>query len=227
VRNFLVLIFLSFGLLGASLSIGVAAEYESVFGELCEAYEKDSGVTCTAISGPSQKMRQNISSKAPFDIYFDSVPLGNSIKFAKVWMGVASYSISGESIQFIKDAKIKKVGVLTILNTEYQKASVQLLKSEVLYDEVWNKCALIDNVSALIKAVQSRQIDAVVAPYSLLLSQKISKPKVLILSKNFNHGDIFLSYQKISQGDEALGFIKFLRGNKANAIIQKYGLTAL
>jgi ABC-type molybdate transport system substrate-binding protein len=227
VKKFLILIFLAFELFAASLSVGSAAEFESAFSELCEVYERDSGVACTVIGGPSQKMRQNISNKAPFDIYFDSVPLGNSVKFAKVWMGVASYGINGESVQFLKDINIKKIGVLAMANTEYQKASVQLLKSEVLYDDVWNKCALIDSVSALVKAIQGRQIDAVVAPYSLLLSQKIFKPKALILSKNYNHGDVFLSYQKISQREEIFGFIKFLRGNKANAILQKYGLTAL
>jgi molybdate transport system substrate-binding protein len=242
-RLLLVIVFLLIGALNLSaqnVTVAAAADLRYALDEVISRYKlQNPNVKIDVIYGASGNLYQQITNKAPFDIFFsadNSYPLKLSesglisgtpklyaIGHLVLWS--ANKDIT-KGIYSLKSRNIKKISIANPEVAPYGKRAVECLKYYKLDELLKDKIVKADNVSQAAQFVLTGNADAGLIALSLAMSKEMKGKGRYIQMDEKSYTKLEQSYVLLKAGDKntnAVNFIKFIDSKTAKDIFSKYG----
>lgn len=236
----------SFGAVSAhagEVSITAAADLQYAMPEIIKAYEsKNPGDKVNAVFGSSGKAYSQISSGAPYDIFF-SADIGYPEKLKSAGLAIADtkpYAIgriglwatkkSGIDVSkgpnILLDKAVKKVAIANPAHAPYGRAAVACLKHYKLYEKVKEKIVMGENIQQTTQFVETGAAEVGLIAYSLALAPALAKEGNFYLLPADSHNEILQGYvllKRAKGNDSARRFEAFLGSLEARKIFKRYG----
>ena len=221
-------------------TIAAAADLRFALTEVVAKYrEADSTYKINVIFGSSGNLYQQISNKAPFDLFFSADNIYPAkLEEQKLTSGKAKLYAIGhlvlwsaskditKGIDVLKSDDIKKVSIANPEVAPYGKRAVEALKYYKLDELIKDKIVKGDNVSQAAQFVLTGNADAGLIALSLAISPEMaSKGKYYTIDpKSYSPLDQSYVILKSAENNKNVKkFVKFLSTEKARTIFKKFG----
>jgi len=169
------------------IMVAAAADLSSVFPQVAEKFEKETGKKVTLNFGSSGQFLLQIENGAPFDVFFSAdvqypqrleaeglTQAGSMYKYAVgklvLYVPKGSAVDPSQGLRALLSPGVKKIAIANPQHAPYGRAAVEALKKEGLYDALQSKLVLGENISQAAQFVQSGSADAGIVALSLALS---------------------------------------------------------
>jgi molybdate transport system substrate-binding protein len=191
-KLFLVVTFCCFAALASAQEIVVAAaaDLSSVFPQVAERFEKETGKKVKMNFGSSGQFLLQIENGAPFDVFFSAdlqypkrleseglTQPGTLYKYAtgKLVLYVPNNSPLNlsQGPRVLLSPQAKKIAIANPQHAPYGRAAVEALKKEGLYESLQSKFVMGENISQTAQFVQSGSADAGLVALALALSPQM------------------------------------------------------
>ncbi|MDD3080393.1 MAG: molybdate ABC transporter substrate-binding protein [Paludibacter sp.] len=223
------------------VNVAAAANLRYVLTEIKDIYVKQNPKSKVNITfGSSGTLVQQISNGAGFDFFLaadNKYPLklkdkglttGAMVTYAygKLALYSTTISVEKEGLAALKIASVKKIAVANPQTAPYGDRSLELLKSQGLYDELKDKIVIAENISAAAQYAFTSNTELGFIAYSFALApdmagkghcyiipQKLYKPieQACILLKTSTYNT------------EAARFKKYVLSDAVKPVWEKYG----
>jgi molybdate transport system substrate-binding protein len=167
--------------------IAAAADLSSVFPQVAERFEKETGNRVRLNFGSSGQFLLQIENGAPFDVFFSAdlqypqrldaeglTQPGSIYKYAVgelvLYVPNGSPVDPSQGLRALLSPTVKKIAIANPQHAPYGRAAVEALKKVGLYDALQSKLVLGENISQAAQFVQSGSADAGIVALSLALS---------------------------------------------------------
>jgi molybdate transport system substrate-binding protein len=235
-----ILLAMNFNTQGQSITIAAAADLRNAMGELVKIYkETNSDVKIDPIFGASGNFYQQITNKAPFDIFF-SADHNYAVKLKEQGLTVGEpkvYAIGhlvlwsstldvSKGMDLLKSNKVRKIAIANPEIAPYGKRAVECITYYKLDQVVKDKIVKGDNVSQAAQFVLTGNAEVGLIALSLALSPEMSaKGKYFLIDqKSYSQLDqSFVILKQAENNKEVLKFVKFLDTDKARKVFSKHG----
>lgn len=223
------------------VNVAAAANLRYVMEEIKTAYLKQNPkVKINLNFGSSGTLVQQISNGATFDFFMaadNEFPLKLKAKgltvgsmstyaYGKLALYSTTLDVNKTGITALKDASVKKIAVANPETAPYGDRSVELLKSQNLYETLKNKIVIAENISAAAQYAFTGNTEIGFIAYSYALAPDMKgKGNCYIIPQNL--------YKPIEQAciliktatlnTEAAKFKKFVLSAATKAIWEKFG----
>jgi len=223
-----------------NVTVAAAADLRYALDEVISRYKVlNPKAKIEVIYGASGNLYQQITNKAPFDIFF-SADNNYPLKLAESHLTVGQpklYAIGhlvlwsssknvSKGISILKSNDIKKISIANPEVAPYGKRAVECLKYYKLDEQLKDKIVKGDNVSQAAQFVLTGNADAGLIALSLALSKEMKGKGTYFLVDEKSYSKLEQSYVLLKNGEkntEAVKFIKYLDSNEAKNILAKYG----
>ncbi len=169
------------------IMVAAASDLSSVFPQVAERFEKDTGKKVKLNFGSSGQFLLQIENGAPFDIFFSAdmqypqrleaeglTQPGSLYKYAigKLVLYVPNGSAvdPSQGLRALLSPAVKKIAIANPQHAPYGRAAVEALKNAGVYDALQSKFVMGENISQTAQFVQSGSADAGIVALSLALS---------------------------------------------------------
>jgi molybdate transport system substrate-binding protein len=169
------------------IMVAAAADLASVFPQVAERFERETGKKVKLNFGSSGQFLLQIENGAPFDIFFSAdlqypqrleaeglTQPGSIYKYAigKLVLYVPNGSPVdlSQGLRALLSPTVKKIAIANPQHAPYGRAAVEALRKEGLYDALQSKLVMGENISQAAQFVQSGSADAGLVALSLVLS---------------------------------------------------------
>ena len=222
------------------LRIAAASNLRYVLEELNAEFEKETGIKVEMSVASSGKLTAQIQNGAPFDVFLSANKKypqflfnnGFSTKKPKLFCSSLLVYWTNKEIVLKGDiyelelANIQRIAIANPQNAPFGQATVQALKSLLIYDSVKAKIVFAENVSQISQYVLNNNVDVGFSSKSLVLSPKLKgRGKWFDVDENLhepiNQFVILLKQKKLNKN--ANKYYKFLFTKKAQNIFKSYG----
>lgn len=223
------------------VNVAAAANLRYVMEEIKAAYLKQNPKSKVNITfGSSGTLVQQISNGASFDFFMaadNEFPLklkdkgltvGSMQVYAYGRLALYSTSIDVErtGLSALKSASVKKIAVANPLTAPYGERSMELLKSQGLYDDLKDKIVIADNISAAAQYAFTSNTELGFIAYSFALAPDMAgKGYCYIIPqkmyKPIEQACILIKTSTVNT--ETAKFKKFVLSDALKPIWEKYG----
>ena len=234
------ILFAVFNLSAQSITIAAAADLRYALDEVINRYKlQNPNSKIDVIYGASGNLYQQITNKAPFDIFFSAdnnyplklsegglisgTPKLYAIGHLVLWS--ANKDVS-KGIYSLKSKEIKKVSLANPEVAPYGKRAIECLKYYKLDEIIKEKIVKGDNVSQAAQFVLTGNADAGLIALSLALSKEMKGKGKYVLLDEKSYSKLEQSYVLLKQGEknpDAVKFIKYIDSKAVKDIFAKYG----
>jgi molybdate transport system substrate-binding protein len=229
------------------LIVAAAADLSAALKEVAAEYEKKSGVPVKLSFGASGALTQQIQNGAPFDVFFSAdmdyprqliaggYADGNSpyqYAVGKLVLWVPSDStldVEHKGFNVLLNPSVKKISIANPEHAPYGRAAVAALKHAGLYDKVFSRLVLGENVSQAAQFVESGNAQAgFVALAHALAPGMQGKGRYWEVPADYYpplaQGVVVLSHSP--QKKEAEDFLEYIKTPEAYKLLLKYGFSS-
>jgi molybdate transport system substrate-binding protein len=225
--------------------VAAAADLKFALDDLITEFHREHRDIRVQVSyGASGNFFAQLSSKAPFDLFFSAdveyprrlVEKGLAAKedeflyavgHLAVWVPQkSSLDLERKGIRALLDPSVRKVAIANPRHAPYGRAAEAALKKLGVYDEIKGKIVQGENVAQAAQFVETGSADAGVIALSLALSPPMRKKGrhwevPLDAYPRLEQGGIILSWAQDRQAAEALR--DFVGGPGGKAVLKRYG----
>lgn len=242
--NLTILLFLFFGTTNAQkkFTIVAAANLKIALDSINTVFKiQNPGVNPQITYGASGKFYEQISSGAPFDLFFSAdMDYPNQLEKNKMTASKVKMYAVGKLVIWSKkiDPNVKKINSLLEASTRkiaignpttapYGEKAVESLKFYKIYDKVKAKLVFGDNITQATQFVTTGNADIGITALSLVLTPNMKKEggRYYIIPekshKPLEQGCALLKHGK--DNSNALKFYNFISSKNATAILKYYG----
>lgn len=230
----------------SELTIAAAADLSSALKDICDSFEKNTGVHVRLSFGASGALTQQIENGAPFDLFF-SADMGYPQQLIKdnqadssslyeyavgklvLWVPADSpLDVEHKGMQSLLDPSLKKISIANPQHAPYGRAAVEALKHAGLYDKISDRFVMGENVSQAAQFVESGNTQAgFIALAHAAASTMHSKGKYWIVPADYYsplaQGVVVVS--RSSHKKEADQFLQYFKTKPVSDTLQKHGFT--
>ncbi len=228
------------------LVVAAAADLSSALQEICDGYEKKTGVKVKLSFGASGALTQQIQNGAPFDLFFSadmdyprqlvtaSAADGSTLyqyAIGKLVLWVPADSaldVEHQGVNILLDPAVKKIAIANPEHAPYGRAAVATLKHFALYGQVADRLVLGENISQAAQFVESGNAQAgfVALAHAAAPSMK-GKGKYWVVPDAaypaLAQGVVVLTHSRHKK--EAAEFLEYFRRKETGELLRKYGFT--
>jgi len=235
---------LSFGNIQAQqkFTIVAAANLKVALDSINNVFKiENPGINPQITYGASGKFYEQISSGAPFDLFFSAdMDYPNKLESNKLTASkIKMYAVgklviwskktdpNKAKINSLLDASIRKIAIGNPSTAPYGEKAVECLKFYKIYDKVKSKLVFGDNITQATQFVTTGNADIGITALSLVLTPNMQKEggKYYIVPEkshsSLEQGCVVLKHGK--DNANALKFYNFISSKKAIAILKYYG----
>ena len=227
------------------IAVAAAADLSSVFPQVAERFEKETGRKVKMNFGSSGQFLLQIENGAPFDVFFsadlqypkrlesEGLTQPNSIyKYAvgKLVLYVPSRSPLdlSQGLHALLSPSVKKIAIANPQHAPYGRAAVEALKKEGLYDALQSKFVMGENISQTAQFVQSDAADAGLVALSLAISPAMKSAGRYTELPASDYAPLEQSAVILKNSKDkttAAMFLDFVRKPEIVALLAQYGFT--
>lgn len=242
--HFTVLLLLFFGTAKAQqkFTIVAAANLKVALDSINTVFKtQNPGISPQITYGASGKFYEQISSGAPFDLFFSAdMDYPNKLESNKMTASkIKMYAVgklviwskktdpNKTKINSLLGAEIRKIAIGNPATAPYGEKAVESLKFYKIYDKVKNKLVFGDNITQATQFITTGNADIGITALSLVLTPNMKKEggKYYIIPEkshsSLEQGCVVLKH---GQGNaNALKFYNFISSKKAIEILKYYG----
>jgi len=167
--------------------IAAASDLSSVFPQVAERFERETGQKVRLNFGSSGQFLLQIENGAPFDVFFSAdlqYPQRLEAEGLTQPGSIYEYAV-GELVLYVPNGSpvdlsqglrallspaVKKIAIANPQHAPYGRAAVEALKNAGFYDALQSKFVMGENISQAAQFVQSGSADAGIVALSLALS---------------------------------------------------------
>ncbi len=226
--------------------VAAAADLASVFPQVAERFQKETGKKVRLNFGSSGQFLLQIENGAPFDVFFSAdlqypqrleaeglTQPGSIYKYAvgKLVLYVPNGSAVDPSrgLRALLSTQVKKIAIANPQHAPYGRAAVEALKKEGLYDALQSKLVMGENISQAAQFVQSGSAEAGIVALSLALSpaMKSAGRFAELPASSYTPLEQAAVILKSSR-DKATAalFLDYIRKPEIASLLSQYGFTA-
>jgi molybdate transport system substrate-binding protein len=228
------------------LRVAAAADLRFALDEIVEAFhQQHSDINVRITYGSSGNFYAQLSSRAPFDVFFSAdvdyprkleaeglaVP-GSVFVYGigkiVVWVRTDSRLDLSKGLAALRDPSVRKVAIANPQHAPYGRAAEEALRKAGVYDAVKDRLVLGENISQAAQFVESGNADAGILALSLAVSPGLKEEgRYSKIPENL--------YAPIKQGaallhaspnpQPARAFLEFVKTPGAAAVLERYGFT--
>jgi len=229
-----------------TLRIAAASDLQFVMSDLCDRFEKKSGIKVAVTYGSSGNFRAQIQNGAPFDLFFSADVLYPQQLISAGFADAQSLTVYAQGhlalwapagtnllleergFEALKDARVRKIAIANPEHAPYGRAAVAALQKAGAYDQVKSKLVFGENISQAAQFVQSGSAQVGIIAFSLTFAESM---------KAGEHWEIPADlYPPLQQGAvvidssqnkaAARAFLKFVKSFEGREVLAKFGLTS-
>jgi molybdate transport system substrate-binding protein len=228
------------------LVVAAAADLNPALRDICDGYEKKTGVKVKISFGASGALTQQIQNGAPFDLFFSAdmdyprqlIAAGAAdgatlyqyaVGKLVLWVPADSaLDVEHKGIQLLQDPAVKKISIANPQHAPYGRAAVAALKHYGMYDQVADRLVLGENISQAAQFVESGNAQAgfVALAHAASLAMK-GKGKYWEVPADaypaLAQGAVVLSGSKHKK--EAIEFLEYVKTKESGELLRRYGFT--
>jgi molybdate transport system substrate-binding protein len=226
--------------------VAVAADLSSVFPQVAERFEKETGKKVKLNFGSSGQFLLQIENGAPFDVFFSAdveypqrleaeglTQPGSIYKYAVgklvLYVPKGSAIDPSQGLHALLSPAVKKIAIANPQHAPYGRAAVEALKKEGLYDALQSKLVMGENISQAAQFVQSGGADAGIVALSLALSpsMKTAGRFAELPASGYTPLEQAAVILKSSKDKAtAARFLDYIRRPEIATLLAQYGFTA-
>jgi molybdate transport system substrate-binding protein len=225
------------------LAIAAASALNFAMKEAVAKFEAAGGAKINLSTGSSGNLYSQITSNAPFDLYFSSdigypkkleeaglTAPGTLYRYAVgrlvLWVPKESRLDVQKGMELLRNSGINKVAIPNPKHAPYGRAAVSALNHFQIYDAVKDKLAIAENTSQAAKFVESGAADIGMIALSVALAPDMKTAGRYWEVPSEAHpvieqGAVILKESK--KQHLAKQFLEFVRGNEGQEIMRRYG----
>lgn len=224
-----------------TLTIATAANFRDAMTEIATLYMNDNpSIKVKPLFGSSGSLFQQITHKAPFDIYFSAnmkypkalfendkcyeAPTVYAVGQLVVWS--KSVDVSKKGFAILAQTEIKKVSYANPALAPYGKGAIEALKSQGVYEKVAPKLVKAENIAQTAQFAVTGNTTAGIIAKSQLLMPAIKDKGFWTLVPIDTYSPIRQGCVRIKrEGNDVAtkAFMAFMTTEKVLKIIDKYG----
>jgi len=226
------------------VSIAAASDLNFAFKEIVAEFEKKTGNTVKLSLGSSGNFFAQLSSGAPFDVFF-SADIGYPKKLEEaglaepgtlymyavgrivIWVPKGSQIDVGTlRIKALQHPSVKKIAVANPKHAPYGRAAVAAMEHFEVYDAVKEKLVLGENISQTAQFVQTGGADIGIIALSLAVAPAMKQSGMywevpLEAYPRLEQGAVILKAAKDQKTAHA--FLDFVKSSEGAAVFKRYG----
>jgi molybdate transport system substrate-binding protein len=227
------------------LSIAAASDLRTVFPELVDGFERETGLKATVTFGSSGNFFAQIQNGAPFDVFFSAdidyprllatsghADASTLYEYATgrivLWTRKGSGIDVSRGLAVLGDARVRRIAIANPKVAPYGRAAEAALRTAGLYEAVQAKLVRGDNTGQTAQLVESGNADVAILPLSLALGDALSRSGVYLEIPASAHPPIeqAVVIMRASKNRAAAArLLAYLKGPQAQATFRKYGFT--
>lgn len=226
---------------GAKLTVAAASDMTFALREMVAGFERETGASVSVSLGSTGLLAAQIRNGAPFDVYLaadgsvvdklaeDGFIIPASITpYATGVIVLATKAVPGAAVSGFKDLlspRVKWIALANPSHAPYGKAGKEALMSAGVWDAIKDKVVYGENVSQVLKFVESGSVDAGIIALSVAGSSQLkTAPVDPALYKPIEQAAGVLKTSK--EAATAMKFVRYLTGEQGVEILKKYGFGA-
>ena len=225
-------LFLVSSLLSSEIVIASGAGYKRPVNELIAKYQELSGEKINAIYGNMQQISEQIKHSDKISIFIgdESFIKKLGIKHTdRSEMGKGALMLvfvkPNQSVESLKDADVKKIGIPDLKKAVYRKAGSEFLKSSKLDEKLKDKLVVLQTVPQVSSYLLSGDIDAGFINKTDYLGIKDKVGTAIEIDGKLSNPIKILAVQIEGRDTkESKKLLEFLSSKEAREILVKYGL---
>jgi molybdate transport system substrate-binding protein len=228
------------------LVVAAAADLNPALQDICDGYEKKTGVKVKLSFGASGALTQQIQNGAPFDLFFSAdmdyprqlITAGAAdgatlyqyaVGRLVLWVPADSpLDVEHKGMQTLLDPAVKKISIANPQHAPYGRAAVAALKHYGLYDQISDRVVLGENISQAAQFVESGNAQAGFVALAHAASPAMKgKGKYWEVPADaypaLAQGAVVLSRSQYKK--EAAEFLEYVKSKETGELLRKYGFT--
>jgi molybdate transport system substrate-binding protein len=228
------------------LVVAAAADLNPALQDICNSYEKKTGVKVKVSFGASGALTQQIQNGAPFDLFFSAdMDYPRQLITAGAAAGATLYQyavgklvlwvpadspldVEHKGMQILLDPSVKKISIANPQHAPYGRAAVAALKHSGMYDQVADRLVLGENISQAAQFVESGNAQAGFVALAHAASPAMKgKGKYWEVPAEaypaLAQGVVVLSRSQSKK--EAAEFLEYVRTKESGELLRRYGFT--
>lgn len=252
--NFLLTIFLAFGLFiivpanvsGQKIRVAVAANAQFVAQALKKSFEKNNPAKIELIVSSSGKLTAQIIHGAPYDIFLSAdMKYPENLYKAKSTFNKPQVYANGKLVLWsiqnhhienglnsLKSPSIKTIAVANPSTAPYGVATIQALKSAMIYEAVKDKIVYGESISQVNQYLLSGVADVAFTAKSVIKAPRLSDKGTWLevsdkLYSNIRQGMVILKHASENNLKAVKRFYQFLSSPEGQSIFKSYGYSVL
>lgn len=242
-KRSILLIFIAVMMLRAeSITVAVSANAQYAAKEICDNFQKWSGIGVKTVVSSSGKLTAQIERGAPFDLFLSADMRypeylkreGYAVSEPKVYAfgGLILWSLKGldlkNGVLSLKGAKIEHLAIPNPKSAPYGKEALKVLKGAGIYEDIKPKLVYAESVSQTNRYIASKAVDAGITAKSVIFSPKMGGVGKYVevddsLYDPIRQGVVILKHAKEGRESEAKAFYDYLFSQEGREILKKYG----
>jgi len=228
------------------LVVAAAADLNPALREICDGYEKKTGVRVKLSFGASGALTQQIQNGAPFDLFFSAdMDYPKQLIAANAADGATLYQyavgklvlwvpadspldVEHKGMQILQDPAVKKISIANPQHAPYGRAAVAALKHYGRYEQAADRLVLGENISQAAKFVESGNAQAgfVALAHAASPAMKGKGKYWEVPAESYPalaQGVVVLSGSKNKK--EAAAFLDYVKTKESGELLRRYGFT--
>lgn len=231
-----------------TLAVAAASDLKYAMDELIvEFHAAHPGIEVKATYGSSGNFFNQLSNKAPFDIYFSAdiayprklIDAGLAVPDSMFMYAVGQIVVWAPNqskldleklgMQAVADPSVKKLAIANPQHAPYGRAAEAAMKKLGVYDEVKDRLVLGENITQTAQFVESGAADIGIIALSLADAPALKDKGrywtvPLDAYPRLEQGSVILNWAKDREATDQ--FRSFVRGAPGQAVLKKYGFMA-
>lgn len=225
------------------IKAAVAANFRLPFDKIVARFEKTSNHRIKTIVDSSGALTTKIINGAPFDLFLSAnmaypeklyqdglaqeKPKIYGIGSLVIWSFKTDLSLT-ESLIFLKDASVKKIGIANPKHAPYGKAAVEALQSAGIYPDVEKKIVFGESISQVDQFVvtQSVEVGFVAESSAIQYSDNNQNNYIQVPPRLYNpilQGMVILTDKTLPRYSAVKSFYDFILSEETEPILKQFG----
>jgi len=224
------------------LTVAVAANMKFAFGELQQAFSRQSGNVIKAVFGSSGKLTAQIESGAPFDVML-SADMKYPTRLYEGGLAVYPPKVYARGVlvlwtlnpfdlsnwqQLLREPSVKRIAVADPKLAPYGREAVRALQHFRLHEGLKGKLIYGESISQVNQFIDSRAADAGFTAKSVVLAPTLKEKGRWVELPRDSYDPILQGVVILKRGGElharaSESFLAFLASPAARTILEKYG----
>ncbi len=222
------------------LIIATSANMQYVMNDLIEAFEKENDIICRSVVSSSGKLTAQISSGAPYDLFFsadkkypeqlfqEGLTKDTPSVYAYGHLAMWSMTLDKKDLLDLSAGNVKRIAIANPKMAPYGRAAQQML-DHYKYLRVADKLVFGESISQVNQFVSSEVVDIGITSLSVVLSPILENQGAWTEVDTTTYDPIAQSMVIVSKKNQKLEsaelFKKFVGSTQAKSILKKFGFT--